>query len=79
MRMSFYDGTLNREKAKEMIKQSDLPITYTYGLSYRRPTTYHKPITKEIAFNKVDKESLLDVDFGENEIHLNGYSSNDMF
>ena len=77
--MSFYDGTLNREKAKEVIANTDKELKYTYGLSYRKPTTYKKPIDREEALNIVATESLLDITEYEDWIHLNGYSSNDMW
>lgn len=79
LRMSFYDRTLDRIKAKAIILKSKRPITYTYGLAYRNPTTYHVPKTMEEAFEIIDTEGLLDITFSTNEIHLNAYSGNDMW
>lgn len=79
LKMSFYDGTLNRAAAKEVIANTDKPIKYTFGLGYRNPTTNREPITKEKAFKIIDTEGLLDITEYEEFIHLNAYSDNDMF
>lgn len=79
LEMSFYHGTLDEIKAKAIIKKSNRPLTYTYGFSYRNPTTNHVKKTKEEAFTIIDTESFLDISFGEKEIHLNAYSANDMW
>ena len=79
LKMSFYDGTLNRAKAKEFIVETEKPLKYTYGLGYRNPTTNHKLITKEQAREIIDKESLLDVTEYDDYVHLNAFSSNDMW
>ena len=79
LKMSFYNGTLDREKAKEFIKETKKPCQYTYGLGYRNPTTNHKPISKDEALHIVATESLLDITEHEDHIHLNAYSSNDMW
>ena len=50
LKMSFYDGTLNRDEAKEVIINTDKDLKYTYGLGYRNPTTHKKPIDKAEAF-----------------------------
>lgn len=67
------------EEAKELIRTSDKPCKYTYGLGFRNPTTNHVPISKEDALECCDKECLLDIDEYEDYIHLNAYSSNDMW
>lgn len=79
LKMSFYDGTLNRKVLQAVVETTDKPIVYTYGLGYRRPTIYRKPITKEEAQKVIEKESLLDAEEEENCIHLNAFSSNDMW
>ena len=76
--MSFYNGTLNRKVLQAVVESTDKLIVYTYGLAYRGPTTYRKPITKEEAQKIIEKESLLDATEEENCIHLNAFSSNDM-
>ena len=77
--MSFYKGTLDKIKAKAIILKSTRPITYTYGFAYRNPTTYHVPKTIEEALEIISNEYYLDITFGKNEIHLNAFSSNDMW
>lgn len=77
--MSFYDGTLNREKLKNIIRETEKNILYTYGLGYRNPTTNKQKISKERALEIVDTQSLLDANEHETFIHLNAYSANDLF
>lgn len=79
LEMSFYKGTLDRDKLKEFILSTDKPIKYTYGFAYRNPTTYRKPITKEEALSIVDKQSFLDAKEREDFLHLNAFSENDMW
>lgn len=79
LKMSFYDGTLNREKAIDFIANSEKPCVYTYGLKYRKPTTYEVNITKEQAINCIRNESLIDIKEYEDKIDINAYSSNDMW
>ena len=79
LKMSFYDGTLDREVAKNIIINSDKPCLYTYGLGYRNPTTNHKPISKEEALEIVKTKSLLDITEHDEYFHLNAYSDNDMW
>ena len=80
LKMSFFDGTLNKEKAKEYILNSGKPCRYTYKLGYRsNSTTNNIFITKEEALEIIAKESLLDLREHDTYIHLNAYSSNDMW
>lgn len=79
LRMSFYDGTLDRNAAKEFVQKINKPCVYTYGLSYRRPMTHRAPISKERALEIIVKKSLLDITEEEKVIHLNAYSENDMW
>lgn len=79
LKMSFYNGTLDRDKVKEEISNTQKIIKYTYGLCYRNPTTNHKPISKAEAIRIVETASLLDVTEHEDYIHLNEYSANDMW
>lgn len=44
----------------------------------KNPTTYRVPESKEDVCAIIDKESLLDIDFNEKEIHLNAYSTSDL-
>ena len=77
--MSFFNGTLNREKAIEIITNSDKPCVYTFGFKYRNPTTRDVPISKEKAIEIIKKESLLDITEYEDKFDLNAYSGNDMW
>lgn len=79
IKMSFYNGTLDRAALVDFIKTTTKSIKYTYGLGYRNPTTNHKPITVERAIEIVNTQSLLDVDEYEDYLHLNAYSENDMW
>ena len=79
LKMSFYDGTLNRDMLIAVIETTDKPIVYTYGLIYRHPTTYRKPVSKKEAVNIVKKESLLDATEEETCIHLNAFGDSDMW
>lgn len=79
LKMSFYNGTLDKEKAKDIITNTNKELKYTYGLGYRGPTTHKKPIDKVEAFRIIDTESLLDITEYEDWIHLNAYSANDMW
>ena len=79
LKMSFYNGTLDKNKAKSVILESDKPCVYTYGLGYRNPTTYRKSISKEDAIEIIEDEGFLDITEEDNAFHLNGFSSNDMW
>lgn len=79
IKMSFFDGTLNREEAIAAIKKENKPCVYTYGLRYRNPTTKDVYITKEEAIEIINKESLLDITEYEDRFDLNAYSGNDMW
>lgn len=80
MKMSFYDKTLQRELAWAILKKTKRPIVHTHGLAYRKPTTYRKPIERAFAFEIVmQKDNLLDISFEEDCVHLNTFSSNDMW
>ena len=79
LKMSFYNGTLNRNELTDFIRTTEKPILYTYGFAYRHPTTYKKPITKDEATEIVKKEFYLDADEHDDYLHLNAFSSNDMF
>lgn len=44
IKMSFYDGTLDRAKAREVVETSEKPLMFRYGFAYRgrREKTYNK-------------------------------------
>ncbi len=78
IKMSFYDGTLDRAKAREVVEASEKPLMFRYGFAYRGAEK--RPITKEKALKIIeDTGNYLDVTETDNEILLNTYSSNDMW
>lgn len=77
--MSFADGSLNCLRAKLIVTRSDRPLFYTFGFAYRKPAIDHQAIDKEYALQIIENREYLDISFCENEIHLNAFSSNDMF
>ena len=79
LKMSFYNKTLDRKVLISVIESTEKPIVYTYGFAFRHPTTHRKPITKEEAVKIVNEEYLLDAEEEENCLHINAFSSNDMW
>lgn len=78
LKMSFYDGTLDRVKAREVIEASEKPLLFRYGFAFRGAEK--RPITKEKALSIIeDSGNYLDIAETDNEILLNTYSSNDMW
>lgn len=79
LKMSFYDGTLNKAVAKKRIAATDKPLAYTFGFEYRRPTTHRVPIDKERAYKIIDRDGRLDITEEDDCIHLNEFSDYDMW
>ena len=79
MKMSFYDDSLNRALAEVIFEKTKRPLIYTHGYEYRHPTTCRKPIGIEDAMRILKDNSYLDISFEEECIHLNTFSSNDMY
>lgn len=77
--MSFYNGTLNKDRLKAFIEKTDKPIRYTYGFKYKSPTTLNVPVSKEKAMQIVDSQSMLDAKELDDVLDLNAYSGNDMW
>lgn len=78
IKMSFYDGTLDRSKAKEVVEASEKPLMFRFGFAYKGAEK--RPITKEKALSIIeDSGNYLDIEENETEILLNTYSSNDMW
>lgn len=78
LKMSFYDGTLDRTRAKEVIEASEKPLMFRFGFAYKGAEK--RPITKEKALSIIeDSGNYLDIEESETEILLNTYSSNDMW
>jgi hypothetical protein len=77
--MSKYSNC-TKEQAVELIKSTEKPIRYTYGLEYRNPTTCRVLIDKEKALEYMgDKYALVDCTEYDDWIHIKEYSSNDMW
>lgn len=79
LEMSFYNGTLKVEELIEIIKNTNKPIVYTYGLKFRRPLTLEVPITKEQAIEYIKNDSRTDATEYFDRLDLNQYGSNDMY
>ena len=77
--MSFYHGTLNKDRLKAFIKKTDKPIRYTYGFKFRNPTTLNVPVSKEKALDIVDSQSMLNAKELDDVLDLQAFSSNDMW
>ena len=75
--MSKYSNC-DKEEAIELIKNTNKKFVYTYGLTYRNPTTYRVPITRDKALDYA-KSSIVDITEEDNVIHINRYSGNDLF
>lgn len=78
LKMSFYDGTLDRARAKEIVETSGKLLMFRFGFAYKGAEK--RPITKEKALSIIeDSGNYLDIEESETEILLNTYSSNDMW
>lgn len=78
IKMSFYDGTLDRARAREVVEASEKPLMFRFGFAYKGAEK--RPITKEKALSIIeDSGNYLDIEESETEILLNTYSSNDMW
>lgn len=78
IKMSFYDGTLDRVTAREVVEASEKPLMFRYGFAFRGAEK--RPITKEKALSIIDDSgNYLDITETDNEILLNTYSDNDMW
>lgn len=78
LKMSFFNGTLDIQKAKEVVNNTNKKLSYRYGLSYRGAEENH--ISKDKALEILDNNNgLLDVNEYEDKIILNEYSYNDMW
>ena len=69
----------NKNDAINYIEKLDKPFVYTYGLEYKHPTIHRVPVTKEEAIEKIENNSFVDITEETDAIHINAYSSNDMF
>ena len=76
LQMSFYNGTLDRTKAKQVVESTDKILKYRLGFAYRGAKAV--PIEKEKALHIIENGCCLDVDETDTEIVLNAYTSSDM-
>ena len=76
---SFMKGAKTEKEILTFMRETDKPIEYTHGLSYRKPTTHNEPISRGKALSICARESYLDIDEEINRVHINTYSGNDMW
>ena len=78
LEMSFYKGTFDRAKAREVVEASEKPLMFRYGFAFRGAEK--RPVTREKALSIIDDSgNYLDITETGNEILLNTFSSNDMW
>lgn len=76
--MSFYNGTLNREEAAQVVEKTEKKLYHRYGFAYRGAEK--KDISRENALKIIkDTGNYLDVRETETEIVLNTFSEMDMW
>ena len=76
IKMSFYDGTLDKEKARQTIQNTNKSLLYRYGYAWKGAST--RAIKKDDALKVLDK-SLIDITEDDYNILINEFSSNDMW
>lgn len=78
LNMSFYNGTLNRPEAADVVRASNKTLYHRYGFAYRGAEK--RPISKESALRIIeDTGNYLDIKEDETEIVLNTFSEMDMW
>lgn len=81
IKMSFYNGTLDRAKAARVVESTNKKLCHRQGYAYRGAVA--RPITKNDALRIIGDRcgigELLDIKESETEIELNTFSSNDMW
>jgi len=79
LRMSSFDSSLNADVAADAILNSNKPCVYTHGISYRHPTTYRVPISKDKAIDIIySAADVVDVEEEADVFHINTLSGNDL-
>ena len=73
--MSFYDGTLDINKAKELVETTTKQLMYRCGYQYKGARK--EPIDKNEAMTVLN-DSYLDVIETDTEVILNTYTENDL-
>lgn len=78
LKMSFYDGTLDRKVAAEVVEKTNKELYHRYGFAYKGAEA--RPISKENALGIIkDNSSWLDIDEFDDYIELNTFNENDMW
>lgn len=73
--MSFYDGTLDRNKARKLVETTTKQLMYRCGYAYKGAEK--EPIDREDAMTVLN-DSYLDVIETDTEVILNTYTENDL-
>ena len=68
----------NKDGLFEFLRNTAKPIKHTHGLSYRCPVIFQKPVSAEEAIQSLNKYTG-EVEEHETFIHVNTYSSNDLW
>ena len=79
LKMSFYNGTLDRNVLLETIKNTDKKILFTFGFTWKNPTVCKLPISVDEAIRTVNEEAFLDATEYDDYIHLNAFGVNDLW
>lgn len=70
---------LKNNEVIEYIEKADKPFKYTHGIGYRSPTIHKVDVTKERAIEIWEDNSLCDIEEYDEYIHINTFSSNDLW
>lgn len=79
LKMSFYNGTLDKDVLIDNVISAGKPILYTFGYTWKHPTIYKRPVSVEKAISIIEKEDFLDATEYVDHIHLNAFSGNDLW
>ena len=79
LKMSFYNGTLDKKVLRDKIRNTNKQILFTYGFTWKNPTTCKQPVSVDEALRIVEKEDFLDATESRDNIHLNAFSINDLY
>lgn len=69
----------HKEGAINYAKNANKPFKHTIGFVWKNPTTLKKEISLEEAIIIMNSNSLIDIEEKDDYIHLNTFSSNDMW
>lgn len=76
----FNKGRFNDDESGlfDYLRNTSKPIKHTHGLSYRCPSVFHESATAEEVIQSLSKYSG-EVEEHKDYIHVNTYSSNDLW